>query len=187
MQEILEAKRYYYVDESGDPAILASGGRDLVAEGLASKVFMVGYVEIENPKELSRRLVDLRDELAQDEYLREVPSISSSLVAFHANKDCSEVRERVFKILRDAPYQAFVVVARKDERLFRKKFDLKTSRLYEYLVSKGRQYEESHRDGEGDFQGEMAKGQPERDPCFHPTGIAVADAAGRRLYAVGGQ
>jgi len=136
MKEALDEKRFFFVDESGDPTILARGGRDLLSEGLVSKIFMVGYVEIADPKGLNRKLIELRNELAADEYLKGIPSMSSSIVAFHANKDCSEVREKVFRILREAQYQAFAVVARKDEHLFRKKFDLKPAKLYEYLVSK---------------------------------------------------
>ena len=127
---------YFYVDESGDPTILGRRGKNLLAEGKASKVFMVGYVEIAEPKQLTKRLMDLHEEIKNDEYLRGIPSLAGSILAFHANKDCAEVKERVFRILRDAPFQAYVVVARKDEHLFRRKFDLKPARLYEYLVSK---------------------------------------------------
>jgi len=136
MQEAADVKMYFFVDESGDPTILARKGRNLLEEGSASKTFMVGYVETRDPGRISRALEELRSELATDEYLKEIPSMASSLRAFHANKDCPEVKEKVFRILKDSDYQAFVVVARKNEALFRKKFGLSTARLYEYLVAK---------------------------------------------------
>ncbi|MGA2545659.1 MAG: DUF3800 domain-containing protein [Rectinemataceae bacterium] len=136
MQEPSDVKMYFFVDESGDPNILGRKGRDLLAEGKVSKTFMVGYVETSDPGSLSRALEELRAELVTDEYLREIPSLASSLKGFHANKDCPEVKEKVFRVLRKAEYQAYVVVARKDESLFRKKFDLSAPKLYEYLIVK---------------------------------------------------
>jgi len=136
MQEIQDVKKYFYVDESGDPTVLGRGGRDLLAEGTVSRTFMVGYVETQDPQTITKSLSGLRKELAEDEYLAEVPSIASTLRAFHANKDCAEVKERVFKLLRQMDFTAFAVVARKSEALFRRKFDFSNPKLYEYLVSK---------------------------------------------------
>jgi hypothetical protein len=136
MKEIQDVKKYFYVDESGDPTVLGRGGRDLLAEGTVSRTFMVGYVETQDPKTITKSLSGLRKELAEDEYLAEVPSMASTLRAFHANKDCAEVKERVFKLLRQMDFTTFAVVARKSEALFRKKFDFSNPKLYEYLVSK---------------------------------------------------
>ncbi|HRW25209.1 MAG TPA: DUF3800 domain-containing protein [Spirochaetia bacterium] len=136
MQKTQDVKMYFYVDESGDPAIMARKGKNLLSTGMVSKTFMVGYVETADPHSITRSLNALRTEIGEDAYFADVPSISSTLRAFHANKDCSEVRERVFRLLRQSDIKAYVIVARKSEALFRKKFDLKTAKLYEYLVSK---------------------------------------------------
>ena len=129
-------RMYFYVDESGDPTILGRNGRPLLAEGLVSSVFMVGYIETSNPQSISAALSSLRNEIASDEYLQAIPSLPSSLRSFHANEDCHEVKERVFKLLKKADFKAYIVVARKSEALFRKKFSLDTQKLYEYLVTK---------------------------------------------------
>ncbi len=136
MKETQDVKRYFYVDESGDPAIVGRGGTDLLAQGKVSKTFMVGYVETGEPKSITKALTRLREELCSDDYLAGIPSMRSTRDAFHANKDCAEVKERVFKLLRQADFTAYAVVARKSEALFRKKFDLEATKLYEYLVSK---------------------------------------------------
>lgn len=136
MKETQNVKMYFYVDESGDPTILAHGGRNLLKEGTVSKTFMVGYVEASNPQAITKSLSALREELASDEYLKGIPSMKSTLQAFHANKDCAEVKERVFKLLKQADFKAFAVVARKNEALFRKKFNFSQQKLYEYLVAK---------------------------------------------------
>lgn len=135
MQEPEDIKMYFYVDESGDPTILGRKGRNLLAQGLVSKVFMVGYAETSDPTAIANALRGLRDEIAADEYLRGIPSLPGTLRSFHANEDCHEVKERVFKLLRQLDFKAFVVVARKDEAIFRKKFGFDTGKLYEYLVA----------------------------------------------------
>jgi hypothetical protein len=136
MQELEDIQMYFYVDESGDPAILGRKGRNLLDEGIVSKVFMVGYVETSDPKAITNALTALRSEIAADDYLQGIRSLPNSLRSFHANEDCHEVKERVFKLLKQLDFKAYVVVARKDEALFRKKFGLDTGKLYEYLVAK---------------------------------------------------
>jgi hypothetical protein len=136
MQETQDIKMFFFVDESGDPNIITRKGKNLLADGLVSKVFMVGYIETSDPKTIASSLRVLREEIGNDEYLSGIPSMSSTLRAFHANKDCAEVKEKVFKLLKQADFKAYAVVARKNESLFRKKFDLKPAKLYEYLVSK---------------------------------------------------
>ena len=104
MREPLDVKMYFYIDESGDPTILAHGGKNLLSEGKVSMTFMLGYVETANPSAITQPLVKLRESLTSDTYLQGIPSMSSSLKAFHANKDCPEVKERVFRLLREADY-----------------------------------------------------------------------------------
>lgn len=50
MKESESIKAYYYFDEAGDPQILGKKGVNLITEGKASKVFMVGYLETKNPR-----------------------------------------------------------------------------------------------------------------------------------------
>lgn len=68
---------YFYFDESGSPAILGHHGKNLLATGSTTKTFSVGYVEIENPHEISVQLEKLRQELLSDEYLKAIPSIKN--------------------------------------------------------------------------------------------------------------
>lgn len=136
MREPQNIKMYFYVDESGDPVILGRKGKDLMSEGLVSKTFIVGYIEVTDPHHLTSVLDDLRKEIVADEYLAGIPSLSSTSKGFHANKDCAEVKERVFRVLKSADFKCFAVVARKNEKMFRNKFDLEPSKLYHFLVSK---------------------------------------------------
>ncbi len=101
MQEPQTTKMYFYFDESGSPALLGHHGKDLLKLGLTSKTFSVGYIQTSNPHKLHVDLENLRKELMEDEYLKSIPSIKNLKNGFHANKDCSEVREKVFKLLKN--------------------------------------------------------------------------------------
>lgn len=131
-----DTKSFYYFDEAGSPAILARGGVNLVKRAQTSKTFIIGYLETKNPKDIGRRITDLRKSICSDEYLKDIPSMVSTNMMFHANKDCAEVREKVFKLLKESDFTVYVVVARKDETLFRRKFNLNAGKLYGYLVEK---------------------------------------------------
>lgn len=136
MQETQDIKVNYYFDEAGYTQILGHHGVNLLEKGTASKTFMVGYLECKNPKEFTKALNNLKSELANDEYLSAIPSFHHSLEMFHANKDCAEVREKVFKILKQQDFTYYCIVARKKEDLWRKKFNLSQKQLYKYLVAK---------------------------------------------------
>ncbi|WP_111361747.1 DUF3800 domain-containing protein [Fibrobacter sp. UWR1] len=126
---------YYYFDESGDPRILGHHGKNLLQEGSVSKTFSVGYVEISNPHQLLVDLEKLRKELMEDEYLQAVPSMRNLKNGFHANKDCAEVKEKVFKLLKKSDFEAYIIVARKNESVFRRKFNMSDKKLYKFLVA----------------------------------------------------
>lgn len=68
MQEPLDRKMYFYFDESGSPAILGHHGKNLLEKGLTSKIFLVGYVQTENPHDFLVGLENLRRSLMHDEY-----------------------------------------------------------------------------------------------------------------------
>ena len=112
-------KQYFFFDESGDPNILGHHGKNLLKEGIASKTFSVGFVKTENQKKIAKDLQNLLAELKADETLKAVPSIKSLENGFHANKDCAEVRREVFKLLKTENFETHVIVASKDEAIFR--------------------------------------------------------------------
>ncbi len=113
MKKTEDIKVNYYFDEAGDPNILGRKGVNLIEKGLASKVFMVGYFESKNPKELSKNVESLRQEIINDDYYKEIPSIKKTAKMFHATDDCQEVREKVFRLLKKSDFTFYCIVARK--------------------------------------------------------------------------
>ena len=137
MKKTEDIKMYYFFDEAGDPQVLGRKGVNLIEQGKASKVFIVGYLEVKEPKEFRKNLLRLHSEVLSDDYLKEIPSVAKSTSRmFHACMDCAEVREKVYKFLKNQDFSFQCIVARKSVELFRKKFDFKESKIYKYLVSK---------------------------------------------------
>lgn len=136
MKEAEDIKAYYFFDEAGDPQILGKRGINLIERGTASKTFMVGYLETKDPVSFRKALIVLHEKIKNDEYLTDIPSISSTNKSFHANKDCQEVRSEVFRLLKTLDFKFYCIVARKDVNLFRRMFDLKDKKIYKYLVAK---------------------------------------------------
>ncbi len=129
-------KMYYFVDESGDPNFLGRGKTNLLEKGLASKYFMVGYLELSDPQELHRRFQAIREEVIADDFLNAIPSVKHSVKCFHANKDCREVQERVFKALKETEFNFHAVVMEKRIDQFITRFHGKQSVYYAYLVER---------------------------------------------------
>ena len=130
------AKAYYFFDEAGDTQILGRRGINLMERGTASKTFMVGYLETDNPSDCRRKLQELHEKLCNDEYLASIPSMTSTNRAFHANKDCHEVRAEVFRLLKQLDFKFYCIVARKDVERFRRMFEFKEKKIYKYLVTR---------------------------------------------------
>lgn len=127
---------YFYVDESGDTVFFDKSGNDLLQTGKVSRIFIVGYLECENPNEIFRTLETIRSNIKNDSYLIPIPSVSKSIKHFHAKDDCPEVREKVFKAILQMNIRCYIIVARKNSLMFKKKFNGETSRFYEYMVEK---------------------------------------------------
>lgn len=97
---------------------------------------MVGYLETSNPSECRSQLRALHERLMKDEYLSAIPSMNSTNKAFHANKDCHEVRAEVFRLIKQLDFKFYCIVARKEENRFRKMFEFKEKKIYKYLVTR---------------------------------------------------
>jgi len=110
--------------------------KDLIENGQATKIFMIGYIELEDNRLISKEISELKNEIRNDPYLKDIPSIKRSLIHFHAKDDCPEVREKVFKTISEFDFKTFIIVYRKDSDHFKNRFEGNQVMLYSYLVEK---------------------------------------------------
>jgi hypothetical protein len=136
MKETEQKIAYFFVDESGDPNFYGKGGDVIVGQRGCSRILLLGFVRVEDPESIRKRLAELKDQIAHDLYLRDIPSVSKTLVGFHAKDDCPEVRMMVYKTLAEHSFAAQVIVARKIERMFRSRYKGSKDIFYEDLVGR---------------------------------------------------
>jgi len=105
---------HYFVDEAGDAVLFNSNGHVLVGTEGCSRYFILGKLDVDDPKGLALALDKLRSELMADAYFRGVPSMQpakkKTAVAFHAKDDLPEVRREVFKVLLAQNVRFYAVV-----------------------------------------------------------------------------
>ncbi len=112
-------KKYYYVDETGDFNLFNKKGQIIVGNEGVSNFLMVGVADIPNPIEFAKSLEDLRKNLLNDPYYKDVPSMQLSnkktALLFHAKNDLPEIRREVFKLLKTFGIKVVVAIRRKVE------------------------------------------------------------------------
>ena len=106
----------YFVDESGSPEIFNKKGQVIVGTEGCSRFFMLGFLDIPDPKEVRDSLRDLQKKLITDPYFHNVPSMqpeeNKTAKMFHAKDDLPEVRWKVYELLRSFEGLKFVAVVK---------------------------------------------------------------------------
>lgn len=136
MKQKEHSKLYFFVDESGDPYFYNRDGDYIVGKEGCSKILIMGLIKTEEPESLRKAINALREEIANDEYLKDVPSFPKSLKSFHATDDIPEIRERVYKIIKGLKFKSEFIVARKKEDVFTSRHKKKPNIFYDDIVSK---------------------------------------------------
>lgn len=136
MKELSNKISSFFVDESGDPTFYDRYGNLVVGKEGCSKILILGFIRTEEPARLRSAVLRLRDELAEDPYLRGIPSFGGAAHVFHAKDDCPEVREKFYKTIVELPFKAQFFVARKTESIFRRRHHGSPTRFYDDLITK---------------------------------------------------
>lgn len=132
-KEILE-ENYFFVDEAGDPTFYDKHGNLIVGEGGCSQILLLGFIRTTSPEILRQEILALHSEVINDPYLQNIPSMKKTAVAFHAKDDVPEVREKVFKKIKQLDFKAEFVIARKIEKIFRNQYKANENSFYDDLI-----------------------------------------------------
>ena len=135
MKEPQSGTNWFFVDESGDPTFYDRHGNLIVGQEGCSQILILGFVETQNPQPIRRAMLNLQQEVINDPYFADIPSLQKTTLAFHAKDDVREIRYRVFKLLATLEFKAQFVVARKIERVFRNNFQANETLFYDHLVT----------------------------------------------------
>lgn len=127
---------YFFVDESGDPTFFNKKGEYIVGQEGCSLTLQIGFVRTIDPSPLRQAILRLHESIKADAYLKDIPSIQGTHVAFHAKNDVPEVREKVFKMIEPLDFKAEFVVARKRLDVFTKRHKRSEDVFYNELISR---------------------------------------------------
>ncbi len=127
---------YFFVDESGDPTFFNKKGEYIVGQEGCSIILQIGFICAPDPSPLRRAVLDLHETIKADKYLKDIPSIENTNVAFHAKNDVPEVREKFFKLIERMDLKAEFIVARKRLDVFTKRHNRSEDVFYNEIVSR---------------------------------------------------
>src|ERR671939_105315 len=106
MRKPIDAEAYFFIDESGDPNFYGRNDAYIVGTPGCSRIFILGFIETEEPQSLRNSVLDLHKNVVSDPFLSRLPSAPRTAVAFHANDDSQEVRYLVTTLIRNLDFKA---------------------------------------------------------------------------------
>lgn len=127
---------YFFVDEPGDPCFFNKTGECILGKEGCSSILLLGFIRTIDPRSLRKAILKLNEEIKNDDYLKDIPSVKKTVIAFHAKDDVPEVREKVFKLIRELDFKAEFVVARKRLDVFTKRHKRDENVFYGEIVSR---------------------------------------------------
>jgi len=136
MKKTADKTNYFFVDESGDTVFFDKYGNLILNKEGISKTLILGFIKTHNPNEIRRAVLNLKEQIKKDDYLKNIPSIKKTLIAFHAKDDTPEIRERFFKLIITLDFTAEVFVARKIPEIFIKRHKKNENNFYDDLIIK---------------------------------------------------
>jgi len=125
-------KKYFFIDESGDPGFYGSGKKLLVGTDGFQPYLIIGMVETENRKILRKAVVEFMNNIKSDSLYNTIPSVATNKGWYvHARGDHPEVRAKFFELLRNIEgYKAHIVIAKKDLTIFNRKHNNNPTEFY---------------------------------------------------------
>ncbi len=125
-------KKYYFIDESGDPNYFGRHNKLLVGTDGFQPYLIVGMIETESRKAIRKAVVDFTDFIRNDVLYNSIPSIKNDKQWYlHACNDHAEVRIQFFERLRKlGGFNAHIVVAKKNVEIFRTRYNNRSSEFY---------------------------------------------------------
>ena len=133
-------KIHRFLDEAGDTTFFGKGRVPILGQEGVSLCFGLGMVRFPAPVvEVRAQVENLCRAVETDDYVNHIPSVAKRVQSggfyFHAKDDPPEVRERLFKWIRETDCSLEMVVGRKIPVLFARKHNGKDSEFYADLLS----------------------------------------------------
>jgi hypothetical protein len=125
-------KKYYFIDESGDPHFYGHRKKLLVGTEGFQPYLIIGMIETNDRKSLRQSITDFMEDIKSDVMYNTIPSIANKRGWYvHARGDHPEVRSKFFELLRNLQgFKTHIVIAKKDLSIFNKKHNNNPTEFY---------------------------------------------------------
>ena len=137
-----QAKHEYhrFLDEAGDTTFYGKGKVPIVGSEGVSKCFILGMLKVKEPlNEVRKKIVSLQDEIAADDWFKDVPSVKKKKAKMgyflHAKDDLPEVRMKAYNLIKSIDCSFEAVVGRKIYDIYQNNHQEKESEFYADLLS----------------------------------------------------
>lgn len=131
----MREKRYFFIDEGGDPSFYAKRKTLLVGKTGFQPMLNLGMVALSEKKTIRSSILNFGTSLKDDSLYGSIHSLSQSDWYFHACKDHPEVRAKFFEFLRSLPgFDSYIVLGRKRLDTFTNKHNSNEKEFYFDLV-----------------------------------------------------
>lgn len=129
-----------FLDEAGDTTFFGKGKELIVGREGVSLAFTIGMVKINRPlDEVRKEVMELQTGVERDEYLNVIPSVRKRMdrggFFFHASDDTPDVRQVLFRYLKNLDCSLEAVVARKIPEMFARKHNHQETEFYADVLS----------------------------------------------------
>lgn len=137
MRKKQDGDTWFFIDESGDTEFYNSKGELVSDKKNWNAIFLLGFIETQDPSSLRAALRTLSVEIDADPAYRHIYSLPQSIQGFHAAKDHPRIRERVFALLPQLEFRAEFVLVRKQGLIkeFHERFDGNANKMYDQMTS----------------------------------------------------
>lgn len=125
-------KKYYFIDESGDPHFYGNRKKLLIGTEGFQPYLIIGMIETDNRKALRNAVTNFMENVKADAMYNSIPSVANTKGWYvHARGDHPEIRAKFFELLRDLNgYKAHIVIAKKDLSIFNRKHNNNPTEFY---------------------------------------------------------
>ncbi|QEC53577.1 hypothetical protein EDD80_12013 [Anseongella ginsenosidimutans] len=126
------SKKYFFIDESGDPLFYGHRKKLLISTEGFQPYLIIGMIETSNRKALRKAVVDFMENIKTDVMYNSIPSVIDKRGWYvHARGDHPEIRAKFFELLRSLDgFKAHLVIAKKELTIFNRKYNNNSTEFY---------------------------------------------------------
>ena len=111
-------KKYFFIDESGDPNFFGNRNKLLVGQPGYQPLLLLGMIETDDRRALRSAMLEVKSEIENDPLYNSLHSVKPGWY-FHAITDHPDIRTKVVAAIRALEgFRTFVVVGRKNLQRF---------------------------------------------------------------------